>query len=225
MDVKFTIDTTIDGSSTARTEIVKGKVKGKGVFQQGSRKIALQTDEEFSGRRVRSQQRKAEALDVPVVRLVGPGGDWTEFTLKEGRFSATFPGKPAVRAKKNKTNKTTTCEVIRDRGNISYSVWFTDYTDADPKADPKPVLAALVKQFAKVTKKKKDIKLNGFDGVELLQVQGEGAAKIQIVYRAFLVKGRLYQVMVARGQAAKEKEQSARFLDSFKLQDKKEADL
>jgi hypothetical protein len=224
MEGKMTIDTAIDGSSTARTEITTGKMKGKGVLQEGSIKLALELDGETSSRSVRSEEKDdAEARKVPAVRLVGPGGDWIEFTSKEGRFSATFPGKPKVTKEAGEGIATTTCEVSRDRGTIGYLIVFKDFTPANPNADPKTVLDAIAKKQAKNTRKKRDIKLNGFDGIELVLDLDDRGLKMSMTNRIFFVKGRLYQVLVVQTANAKEKPQVEKFLDSFKLHDKQEA--
>jgi hypothetical protein len=117
---------------------------------------------------------------------------------------------------------TTTCTVSRDKGRIAYMVVFSEYKGLGPDTDPKLFLTTLVKKFAKDTKKKKDIKLNGFAGIELVLGMGEGIGKTTMTYRAYFVKGRLYQVMAITALNAEEKIQTARFLDSFKLKDKNE---
>jgi hypothetical protein len=224
VQTKLTIDTAIDGSSTARTEVITGKLKGKGVLLRGGMKITVELDEQMAGRTVTSEEKDdAKALEVPVVRLVGPGGDWTEFTSKEGRFSASFPGKPKESTKKGKGKITTTWEVTRDRDNIGYTIICTEDLDHDPKTDPKAILKAVANNLSKSTKKKKDITLNGFDGIEFkLEVDQDGV-KLTMTLRVYVVKDRLYQVMVTSAPGAKEKVQVAKFLDSFKLHDKKEA--
>jgi hypothetical protein len=223
-ELKMTIDTAIDGSSTARTEVGTAKVKGKGVLAQGGMKITVEIDQEMTGRNVCSEEKDdRRAREVPVVRLVGPGGDWTEFTSKEGRFSTTFPGKPKESSKKGKGEITTDWEVTREQGKILYQVSCRQDLDHDPKTDPKAILKAIAENWSKSTKKKKDITLNGFDGLELVFEMDQNGVKLNFNYRVYVVKDRLYHVMVVSAPGAKEKVQVAKFLDSFKLHDKKEA--
>jgi hypothetical protein len=215
---KRTIDTAIDGSSTARKESTTGKIKGKGILQQGGMKITMEVDLAMSSRQVRSQEKDdAGAREVPAVRLVGPGGDWAEFTSTEGRFSATFPGKPTVTSKKGKDDVTTTCQVIREGGSITYSVNYTDF--ARPNLlDPKALLRSVADSFPRGTRQK-EVKLDGVDGVELVQTiePRGGNPAVTLTFRVYFVQGRLYQVMVASAAGVKEKVQVSRFLDSFKL--------
>jgi hypothetical protein len=219
VELKATIDTAIDGSSTARTETHVARFKGKAVFQQGERKGSLEIDETGTGHSARSEEKAAgpAELKVPAVRLIGPDGDWTELTSKEGRFSVVLPGTPRVSKKEGKGSTRTTWEVVREKGNLSYAVMTTDYKRVD-KVDPKLVLTGIADSFAKETKKKRAIELNGFPGVELVLEQDGG--KVILTYRAYFVKGRLYQVMVAHTPGLKDKAQARRFFDSFKLHDR-----
>jgi hypothetical protein len=224
MEQKVTIDTAIDGSSTARTETLTGKLKGRSVMHESGKKIVIEIDVGMSGRSVCSEEKDdARAREVPAVKLFGPDRHWAEFTSKEGRFSATFPGKPEVTKKEAKTSVTTECTVARERGNIAYTVIYTDYKNPNPNADPKAVLKSVIESNAKVTKKKKEIKLNGIEGVELVLELDQKEGKLHMTYRAYFVKGRLYQLMVIDAPGVKEKIQVEKFLDSFKLHDRKNA--
>jgi hypothetical protein len=224
-EVNGTIDTAIDASSTARKETFAGTIKGKASVAQDGKTRAIEMVVQISGQQERSEEKDdPEARQAPAVKLVGPGGEWTEFTSKDNRFSATFPGKPEVKTTEDLPNERTTTNVMatRAKGAISYSVIYTDYARADPKADPKTVLKSVAAIHAKSTKSKKDIELNGIPGVELACKLDQGGAILDMAYRAFYLRGRLYQVMVISDPIVKEKVQATRFLDSFKLLDKKD---
>jgi hypothetical protein len=220
MEVKMTIDTAIDGSSTARTEIVSARFKGKGRPLAG--KDEIEFDRADSSRSVSSEEKDdPKAREVPVVKLVGPEGDWSELTSKEGRFSVSFPGKPVMARQEGKDEVSTTWEVRRDRGAVGYSVTYTDFTNPD-KGDPKKLIAAAADAFAREAKKKakkRSIELNGFPGVEV-ELEHMG---VDAVSRMYLVKDRFYNVIVVGPRGSLEKLQARRFLDSFKLHDRKDA--
>ena len=110
----------------------------------------------------------------------------------------------------------------REKGNIAYSVIYTDFARPDPKTDPQAVLKALTEAFAQGTKEKKDIKLNGFPGIELVRELEQDGGKLAMTYRAYFVNSRLYQVMVVSAAGVKEKVQVGKFLDSFKLHENKD---
>jgi hypothetical protein len=218
--VKVSIDAAIDGSSTARTETHTGKFQGKSLVQQGEKKLTMEMDVGGSGRIERSEEKHdAKALKVPVVDLTGPG-DWALFTSKEGRFSANFPGNPDKTQKDNQDNVTTTFTVNQEKGAIAYMVVYTDYAKDISKADPKTVLQAVVDQFAKDTKAKKDIKLNGYPGIELSLMMDQAGTKLAMTLRVYIVEGRLYQVLVVSELGLKDKAQAEKFLDSFRLHEK-----
>jgi hypothetical protein len=219
----ITLDTAIDGSSTLLTRTYTAKIKGKGVLQQGDQKVTIVMDMAGTGRMERSEEKDdADARKVPAVELVGPGGKWTEFTSKEGRFAASFPGKPDKATKKDKSAVTTTFAATREKGRVAYIVMYSDYERPDPKADPKAVLKAASAPLAKETKMKKEIKLNGVDGVDLVLEKVQGGEKWLLNHRIYYVDGRLYQVMVAYPADVKDKVQVAKFFDSFKLHVKKD---
>ncbi len=72
-EIKMTIDTAIDGSSTARTETSSERFKGKGVFRETKGKIVLELDVETATHRARSEEKAdAKAVEGPAVRLIGP---------------------------------------------------------------------------------------------------------------------------------------------------------
>jgi hypothetical protein len=148
----------------------------------------------------------------------GPTGAWEEFKSVEGRFTATFPGHPQVSSKKSAAgNVTTKIEFNSDRINCAVS--YTDYRNADPKTNPKFMLKTLVDGFGKDVQNKKDIKLNGHDGVELVLAQGD--RKDAIIYRGFYVNGRLFQVLASAVPGDKGKADVLKFLDSFQLHEAK----
>jgi hypothetical protein len=225
LEAKATIDTAIDGSSVVRTETFTARVKGKSILvQEGLKKGTLEMDSSVSGRTEHSEEKDdPKELTVPAVEFIKPSGIWSEFTSKEGRFSASFPGEPQVKSTKDdQGNVTTQHMVTREQGMIAYSVAYTVYANANPKADPKTVLQAVANGLAKDTKEKKDIKLNGHLGLELLRELEQDGVKMIVNQRIYYLDGRLYQAIVASAVIAKDKAEVSKFLDSLKLHDKKD---
>ncbi len=221
--LKWTIDAAIDSSSTARTETGTGELTGKGVAPKGDTTFGVDMRMEMSERLERSEERDDPAAhEVPAVEFVGPGG-WVEFTSEEGRFTATFPGKPEVTTRKDDNGDVTTGVMgHRERGDIVYMVMFSYNAKTDPKADPKVMLKRVADSLADETKAKKEIERNGHPGIELIREhQEKGGIKVAVTYQAFYVDGRLYQVMVGSRPGVKEKVEARRFLDSFRLHDAK----
>jgi hypothetical protein len=225
LEAKATIDTAIDGSSVARTETSTMTMKGKSVLlEDGEKKGRIEMDSELSGRTEQSEEKDdPKALAMPVVEFIKPSGIWSEFTSEESRFSASFPGEPETKSSKDdQGNVTTQHTVSREQGMIAYSVVCTVYRNADPKADPKTVLQAVANGLAKDTKEKKDIKLNGHLGLEFLREIEQNGVKMITNQRIYYLDGRLYQAMVVSAVVAKDKAEVSKFLDSFKLHDKKD---
>jgi hypothetical protein len=225
LEAKATIDTAIDGSSVARTESFTATTKGKSVLlQEGQKKGRLETNASVSGRTEHSEERDdPKELTVPAMEFIKPSGIWSEFTSKEGRFSASFPGEPQIKSTKDDQGDTTTYHTVeREQGMIAYSVVYTVYANANPKAEAKTVLQAMANGLAKDTKEKKDIKLNGHPGLELLRDFEQNGMKMIINQRIYYLDGRLFQAMVVSAIVAKDKAEVSKFLDSFKLQDKKD---
>ncbi len=218
-----TIERAIDGSSCESKAILRESHLGKGVIDGNGK----QTKVEIDGGEDKQEESSAEfdspkALKIPAVALYGPGEFWSEYASKEGQFSAAFPGKPTVQSKKNEKSGTeiVTTGVSRENGQVGYSVIYF----INDKQDPKALLTALVDQYAKQTKKKTDVKQNGYVGVELvteIKVNAEDVADVTILM--YVTEDRVYQVMAVRARTAKETVETRKFFDSFKLTKKAEA--
>ena len=82
------------------------------------------------------------------------------------------------------------------------------------------LLNGVIESLAKITKKRKNLQLNGFSGADLFLEANDKGTKFTAWVRLLVVNGRLYQVIVAADAKVVEKVQAARFLDSFKLHEK-----
>ena len=145
--------------------------------------------------------------------------EWTVFTSKEGRFSATFPGRPHEQTKESATGKSTYYTVNCEGGRIMYQVIFADFkTEPGPVLNPDAGLQALVGSCAKDTKEKKDIEICGHPGIELVLEQELGGEKWTRIVRFVFVNSRLYGLVAGNSVSAKARARSQEFFDSFRLQ-------
>jgi hypothetical protein len=146
------------------------------------------------------------------------GGDkpaasgWKEYTHKEGGFAARLPVEPKNTAKDSPEGKTGGMEATTADG-VRYEVQFNDLPKGGLAAGSKFFLDAIVKQFGDNVKSQKEVKLGDDAGVELVVAMGD----LAITMRIFIVKERMYQLMVTAPKDKGNAVQAAEFLDSFKL--------
>jgi hypothetical protein len=148
--------------------------------------------------------------------------EWQDFNSPECRCSASYPGKPQPKTQSMQT-KVGTLDArmfMLEMPNAFYALAFVDYPrDAIAKNSPDSLLDAArdgavgnVKgKLASETK----VSMNGFPGREL-RIEAPGDLALQA--RMYLVKERLYQVLVVMPKAKESAADSKRFLDSFKFQ-------
>jgi len=149
--------------------------------------------------------------------------DWKEFTSKEGGFAVKLPGTPTEDRRTTRSpagSFTGTVYVLEGKkGNEFYLAGFTDLPAAAVKAgtDAQRLDAARDEAIAHVRGKLVDerrIDLKGHPGRE---VTIEVDPKTFIQVRLYLVKQRLYQVLVVGGKDVAGAKHTLRFLDSFRL--------
>jgi len=222
MKLAATMERAIDGSSLASKTTTKIRIKGTGTLENGGKKYTAIMEGESTGQSDDSEEfDDPKARKVPAVKFTGPNGDWSEFTSKEGQFSASFPGKPKLETEKiEKTGgETVTLSVERDEGRIVYAVVYLD----SGKQDPKKLLTAFVDRFAADTTKKTDVMLNGHAGIELVRtIKAKSGGTFAMTQLIYVTDDRVYQVMATAADSAKEKLEVRKFLDSFKLTTKAE---
>lgn len=154
---------------------------------------------------------KPRPVEAPVV--------WKDFTSREGRFSARFPGAPQVTSSKSPSGKPTltfAASVAAAPGGkpASFSVSHSDFDPRDT-ADAAAFLDAITAELAG---EKKPLKLGGHLGVEL---RGEEKDREGAVYlttqRFYVVRARMYH-LIASGPRDKDLPPLFdRFFDSFAL--------
>jgi hypothetical protein len=144
--------------------------------------------------------------------------EWTEFTSKEGKYTITFPGKP---------------EPLNDGGTVKHYVVTNDgaymtgvsilSADAVQSKTPDKILDegrdSLVREKkAKVLDEKK-ITLGDarYPGRDMLVEWKEDGELFSYRVRAYVVKNRLYQLIVGGKSDFTKSKDADKFLDSFKL--------
>jgi hypothetical protein len=222
VDIQVTVTAAIDGSSTEWTEEGIIHLKGKGRLKEGEKKGVMEVDLQIKGRDERSAEvDDPRGREVPAVTFVSLTDSWKEITSKEGKCSARFPGDPQKETTRDKDGTVTTkyTATVAD-GDIAYFMSFTDFGPGVLKAGPEAILENIVRRSAKTTKAKKDIKLNGFPGVEMDREVEVSGRPMLLKHRVFMVNGRMYQVLAMGPRAKKGLLEADFFVDSFKLQEK-----
>ncbi|HLJ94684.1 MAG TPA: DUF1559 domain-containing protein, partial [Gemmataceae bacterium] len=157
-------------------------------------------------------------------------GGWKEFTSKQGGFTVAFPAVPQETNISQKSPQGNVevhlamCTMPADQGH--YQVTYTDLSEALLKqlgvADAARMLDNLPQQTktllpgAKPPGEMKKITLNGNPGREFtLELPGKGP----VLFRVYVVKNRVYQLMAMSAKDPASSPDVQRFFDSFKLID------
>jgi hypothetical protein len=149
--------------------------------------------------------------------------EWKVFTSKEGGFSVSLPGTPAEDRRTTRSAAGTfpgTVYILEGKkGDGFYLAGFTDLPASVFKAgtDAQRLDSARDEAVAHARGKLKDekrIDLKGHPGRELLI---EVDAKTFVQARFYLVRQRLYQVLVLGSKDVPGARNTLRFLDSFRL--------
>jgi len=155
-------------------------------------------------------------------------GEWTKFTSAEAGFTASFPSNPKEMKVAQKTPlgdvnvHVVAAEVPGKQGG--YMVVYLELPEAVSKqAGASDLILDTIPQQVKATAPNaavrgeiKKVTQDGYPGREFnLEVPGQGGALV----RAYLVKSRMYQVMVTGSKEMLSSPDAQRFLDSFHLGD------
>jgi len=138
---------------------------------------------------------------------------WSEFASTDGGFSASFPGKPKETTDSSAGDNTTHTFIVET--NFGKEAYAVIYLDTKGIADES--FLELLAGFEGTVKSKKPITLNGHSGFEFDIETSAGATHLLIRNRMFLVKQRVFQVMVTAVKDKVDSDDSRKFLDSFKF--------
>jgi hypothetical protein len=163
----------------------------------------------------------ALALGLGVV-LAETSPSWKTYRSREGGFEVSLPGTPKEERKEHKTANGKR-EVVRvssepRKGEGIYLVAFSDHEPAPkPETDDQKLDrardAALALSKGRLLEEKK-LTLQQHTGREV-RIEVEG--KVIVRARLFVVKKRLYQVMVVGPKETADSKDTQRFLDSFQF--------
>jgi predicted Zn finger-like uncharacterized protein len=222
-DLKGALDAPIDGSSTARTMSYKGPFKGKSQFGQGKQKVTqeLEMNLTYSEERDAETDAVAEKDGDGGAKKEEAGDGWKLFKSDHGKFSASFPNAPSDKKDTNvRGDVTLTIMAVQQNSGVTFTVAYTDFGKGLGGVDPKTLVNGIADSYGKAVKgKRKDIKVGDHPGIEFDVEQIRQGKTLEMTYRAFIVKERLYQVLVTRTKGKGDPKDFAKFFDSFKLQE------
>ena len=144
---------------------------------------------------------------------------WKEFKSEGGRFSVLLPGQPKEEAQTKATTggEVQTHRLNLDLGHVAYAIAYTDLpADRVAAVTPNVILDGIRDDNAKkgVLRSNKTITLDGNPGRELVT---EDAKDVITRMRVYMVKNRLYQIVVTSEKKTDSPDDVKKMLDSFKL--------
>jgi hypothetical protein len=161
------------------------------------------------------------AFAVALAPAIASAQDWKEFNSQECRCSAQFPGTPQPKTQGMQT-KVGTLEArmfMLEVPGAFYAMAYVDYPkDALAKKAPDELLdgardGAVGNVKGKLTTETK-VSMSGYPGREL-RIDAPG--DLALVARIYLVKERLYQILVVMPKSKESDAEAKKFLDSFKF--------
>src|SRR5262249_10809830 len=177
----------------------------------------------MAGSRPRSMLKR---LTVAVLLLglasVAAADEWKTYNSTSGRYSVQFPGTPKEVTQRMDTEAGSIDATIAslEGPGAFYAIAYNDYPkDVTAKQTPDQLLdkaqkGAVDKVKGKLLNQKK-VQAGGYPGREL-QIQAPG--DLEIAEHVYLVKNRLYQVLVVSPKGKAAPGDTKKFLDSFQFQ-------
>lgn len=147
---------------------------------------------------------------------------WEEFSSSEGNFSVQMPGAPSHQTEQVQTaiGPIDMHLFSRELGSkIAYIVIYSDYPEVITRASPDQVLdggrdAAVANSKGKLLSEERIFLDGGHAGREIVvEVPDQGVMKL----RVYLVRQRLYQIMLLASKERIDSEENAKYFTSFKL--------
>lgn len=148
--------------------------------------------------------------------------EWKPYTSTAGRYSASFPGTPKEVTQRMETEIGGIDATIAslESNNAFFAIAYNDYPrEKMGNLTPDQLLdnarkGAVDKVKGKLVSEKK-VTASGYPGREL-QIEAPGG--LHITEHVYLVKTRLYQILVVTPSAGANSDDVKKFLDSFKFQ-------
>lgn len=217
--MKGTMELVIDGSSTENTADIEMAMKGSGKWKNaGGASGKITFDVSGKVKEIEGAEQAAKDTKTPAVTWLKQPGEWAAFKPKDGSFSVNLPGAAKEEKQKNARGDTTvTWTASAEGGAVAYVVGTTDFAGADPsKVNPKAVLTAVANN-QKDAKDLKDVKINGYPGIEFNREESKGGKTLQFRQRVVMANGRMYQQIVITEKGKGKQADSDKFYESFKV--------
>jgi predicted Zn finger-like uncharacterized protein len=146
-------------------------------------------------------------------------GPWLPFVDKDRGFTTAFPGNPKLTTVKDDKAGTVSHTFTAHGlgGLVQYTVLCMEFpNDVSPLS--KTLLDGVVGGFPKESvKARRDVRIQGHPGVEFVVAVDDKGVSVEVSNRVYVVKKRMYHVMVVAPATAKEDAQAQKFLDGFAL--------
>jgi hypothetical protein len=144
--------------------------------------------------------------------------EWKAYSSTAGRYSTMFPGTPKEMTQRAENGVDATVAMLQIADTF-YAVAFSELPkEAQAKQTPDQILDARRKEEVDRVKGKlvseKKVAADGYPGRELLI---DAPGELQLTVHAFVVKTRLYQVLVLARKSKGTPDDTKKFLESFKL--------
>lgn len=220
--MKGTLELPIDGTSTEVSAKMSAKLKGEGTWSQAGQtgKIVFDVSGDITANESAESDNPALRKTPTVTWLAAPG-EWSQLKPRDSSFHVDFPAPPKEEAKKDaRGNNTVQWTASIEGGAVAFIVAKTDFAGADPaKVDAKLILETVAKN-QKDPKNLKDIKQNGFPGIEFQREESTGGKTLEFHHRVVMVGGRMYQQIVIAEKDKAKPTDVERFMKSFEILEK-----
>jgi hypothetical protein len=201
------------------------EVEGQRVTQKLKIKLSenelVTTDEENTvDRFVRLEGNAIDPTEAgkptPTASTLVPA-DWKAFTSKELEFTGMFPAAVQEDSSKDPDGNTTHAFIAEPEPGIAYGVTCVVFPD-DLRGAAREVLDGITASYdMESIKSRRLLLLDGHPGLEIiLQVTEEGVP-VHVANRFFVVKNRVYTLVVSAQQEMADRLQTRAFFESFQL--------
>jgi hypothetical protein len=216
--MKGTMELVIDGSSTENTADLVMGMTGTGNWKNaGGASGKITFDISGKVKEVEGAEQAAKEIKTPAVTWLRQPGDWGVFKPKDGSFAVEFPGVAKEESKKGARGESTkTWTVAAEGGAVAYVVGTTDFGGDPAAVNAKGVLTA-VANSQKAAMNLKDVKINGYPGIEFNREEVNGDKTLEFRQRVVMANGRMYQQIVIAEKGKGKQADSDKFFESFKV--------
>jgi hypothetical protein len=199
-----------------------------------------ESSEETEDNRARPRRRKAKkSSTLLIVGLVGGGlflllictgvvgalvykfasVSWQDFSPPGGRFTARFPGKPKPQTQQAAGQTVQMYIAELGWGQFAYSVAYNELNVDAEAMGANVVLDGAARGMGGTIKSQRDIRHKGHPGKEVTVEMQQNGVTMVLTNRIYVVKTRMYQIIVAGVKGKEPPASYAQFLDSFSVQE------